>query len=152
MANRQTLVVGALGVLVGMVVGANSAQHADVISYAGHNPNSEAIQNMPNLRRATEIIRPGAYYEGVWSNVNVRTAAPRPATLEQNVEQRRMMRASELGHTSAPTRTVRGAPAQRTRYVHGCSQYTGQRYTHCLEAYITGEEYVPNYFPTDYEY
>ena len=57
MANRQTYVIGALGVLVGMVVGASSAQNAELVSYSGHNINSDIVRNMPNLHRATGIFR-----------------------------------------------------------------------------------------------
>lgn len=155
MANRQTYVIGALGVLVGMVVGANSAQRADLVSYAGHNPNSQVIQDMPNLRRASGIFRTRSEQEtlDVRSGVAARWTAPRRSSLGDNVDRRRGLRLSQdIVHFSAPNHagTVRGAPAQRRHRVPGCTQYSGQRYTHCLESYLMGEEYVPNYFPTNY--
>lgn len=154
MANRQTYVVGALGVLLGMVVGANSAQRAEIVSYAGHNPNSDIIQEMPQFRRAAGIWRQRSNEEAmdsVFSTGNYRITAPRRSSIADGVERRLNERlGNSTVFSSAPT--VRGAEAQVRQLVPGCSQYTRQRYSHCLEAYINGEEYVPNYYPVDYEY
>jgi hypothetical protein len=154
MANRQTYVIGALGVLLGMVVGANSAQNAQVVSYAGHNPNDEGIQEMQQLRRAAGIWRQRSEErvgDSVYSNGNYRITAPRRSSIQDNVQDRLDERLSDtVIFSSAPARTVRGARAQAVRVVPGCSQYTRSRYAQCLEAFINGEEYHPNYFETDY--
>ncbi|MBT4120106.1 MAG: hypothetical protein HOG89_04150 [Candidatus Peribacter sp.] len=155
MANRQTYVIGALGVLVGMVVGASSAQNAELVSYSGHNINSDIVRNMPNLHRATGIFRSRSERDtlDIRNGVSFRLTAPRRSSIGQNVERRRNQRESDdIRHFAAPTTTgtVRGAPAQRRQRVPGCSNYTGTRYTHCLEAYINGENYEVNYFPTNY--
>ncbi|MAE68548.1 MAG: hypothetical protein QF793_01125 [Candidatus Peribacteraceae bacterium] len=155
MANRQTYVIGALGVLVGMVVGATSAQRADIVSYSGHNPNSETVRNMNSLHQSSGIFR----VRSVRQNLDIRDGtpfrltAPRRTNTTENVARRREIRLSQNGgtHFAAPAwGTVRGAPAQRRQRVPGCSQYSSQRYTHCLEAIINGEVYEPNYFPTNY--
>lgn len=155
MANRQTYVIGALGVLVGMVVGASSAQNAELVSYSGHNINSDIVRNMPNLHRATGIFRSRSERQSldIRDGVNYRLTAPRRSSISDNVERRRNIRESnDIVHFAAPTTTgtVRGAAAQRRQRVPGCSQYTRTRYTHCLEAYINGENYEANYYLTDY--
>ena len=155
MANRQTYVVGALGVLLGMVVGANSAQNAQIVSYAGHNPNDESIQEMQQLRRAAGIWRQRSderTLDSAYSSDNYRITAPRRSSIEDNVQDRLHER---LGDTvifsSAPVRTVRGARARVLQVVPGCSQYSRSRYSQCLEAFINGDEYRPNYNTPDYE-
>lgn len=152
MANRQTYVVGALGVLLGMVVGANSAQRAQIVSYAGHNPNNEVIREMPQFRRAAGIWRQRSDEEAVntvFSSGNYRITAPRRSSIEDNVARRLDRRIGGTTVFSAAP-TVRGAAAQVRQRVPGCSQYTRQRYSHCLEAFINGEVYQPNYFPIEY--
>ncbi len=144
MANRQTYVVGALGVLVGIVVGANSAQRAEVVSYAGHDPNNEVIQNMPQLNRAAQIWR-----QRSGTGLNYYTA-PRRSSVEDNVARRLEQRLGDMNmYGSAPT--VLGEPAQARQVVPACAQYTRQRYSRCLEAFIRGEEFVPNYYPIEYD-
>ncbi|MDA0375856.1 MAG: hypothetical protein O3A80_00910 [bacterium] len=154
MANRQTYVIGALGVLVGMVVGASSAQRADLVSFSGHNPNAESVRNMDNLRAAGGIFRSRSEEATLdaRNGFNFRLTAPRRSSINTNVDRRRVLRESQdIRHFAAPTTgTVRGAPAARRQHIPGCSQYSGQRYTHCLEAYINNEVYEANYFPTDY--
>lgn len=155
MANRQTYVIGALGVLVGMVVGASSAQRADLVTYAGHNPNSESVRNMDTLRTAGGIFRSRSTESTLdaRNGFSFRLTAPRRSNIATNVNRRRALRESQdIRHFAAPTTTgtVRGAPAQRRQRVPGCSQYTATRYTHCLEAILNGEAYEANYYPTDY--
>lgn len=152
MASRQTYVVGALGVLVGMVVGAQSAQRAELVSFSGSDPNSEIIQSMPNLRRATRLIRPGAYQDNVYNTVNARYAPVRPASIEDMVMQRRNVRLSgqDLMHSSAPTRTVRGAPAQLPFWDSTCGDLSTARGQACNYARQNGLPYEQNYFPTSY--
>jgi hypothetical protein len=154
MANRQTYVVGALGVLLGMVVGANSAQRAEIVSYAGHNPNNEVIQNMPQLHRAAGIWRQRSEEEAlnsIYSGGNYRITAPRRSSIEDNVQDRLDERLADTAiFNSAPVRTVRGARARVLQVVPGCSQYSRSRYAQCLEAFINGDEYQPNYFNTNY--
>ena len=157
MANRQTYVVGALGILLGTVIGANSAQRAEIVSFAGTNPNSTVIREMPQLRRAAGIWRQRSEEEGlnsVYSRGNYRLTAPRRSSVRDNVERRLDRRLGETTvFSSAPARirTVRGTPASVRQVVPGCSKYTRQRYSRCLEAYINGEEFVPNYYPIEYE-
>lgn len=155
MANRQTYVVGALGVLLGMVVGANSAQRADIVSYAGHNPNDSAIQEMQQLRRAAGIWRQRSEEEAldsVYSTGNYRVTAPRRSPIQDNVQDRLDQRLGDTTfYNSAPARTVRGAPAQMRQLVPSCSQYTRQRYAQCLEAVFNGDVYQPNYYITEYK-
>lgn len=153
MANRQTYVIGALGVLVGMAVGAQSAQRAELVSLSAHNPNSEIIQTMPNLRRATQIIRPGAYYQDAgYNTVNRRMAPVRSSGLETNVAQRRNLRLSELGtiFSAAPVRTVRGAPAQMPFWDPTCGDLSTPRGQACNYARQYGIPHEQNYFPTSY--
>ncbi|MCA9370503.1 MAG: hypothetical protein KC680_00915 [Candidatus Peregrinibacteria bacterium] len=153
MANRQTYVIGALGVLVGMVVGANSAQNATMVSFSGTDPNSEVIQNMPNLRRASGILRwrsdenPGGT---VYSRTVQRYTQPRRVLFGEGYIG--TLRDNRVGDTrvfqSAPT--VRGGSAMQRQGVPECDEFSGQRYTRCLEALINGEPYEANYFPTSY--
>lgn len=156
MANRQTYVIGALGVLVGMVV-ASSAQRAQTVSFAGHNPNSEIIQNMPHLRRAAGYWRQRS---DEWKGGNVfsgthfqRLTAPRRSSIEENVQNRLERRqGANARHFAAPdARTVRGAPAVRRQRVPECAHLSRQRYTRCLEAVITGEPYNPTVWPIEYD-
>ena len=42
MKSYQTTVVGVIGVLAGIVVGASSVQHAQMVSFSGANPNTSA--------------------------------------------------------------------------------------------------------------
>ncbi|PIR54460.1 hypothetical protein COU75_00760 [Candidatus Peregrinibacteria bacterium CG10_big_fil_rev_8_21_14_0_10_42_8] len=146
MANRQTYVVGALGVLLGMVIGANSAQRAEIVSFAGHNPNDAEIQEMYQLRRAAGIWRQRSDESGAY-----RVTEPRRSSIQDNVQDRLDQR---LGDTtvfsSAPTETVRGGPAQIRQVIPSCSQYTRQRYVQCLEAILNGDTYQPNYYNTNY--
>jgi|AP95_1055475.scaffolds.fasta_scaffold10604_3 hypothetical protein len=155
MANRQTYVIGALGVLVGMVVGASSAQRADLMSYAGHNPNSDIVRNMQNLHRAGGIFRSRSEREtlDIRNGVSYHLTPGRKLTPDKNAAHRRTIRLSQLNLGSsrlhyAPTswRTVRGAPALRRQRVGNCDMYTRTRYTSCLESYIRGEAYIPNYY------
>lgn len=154
MANRQTYVVGALGVLLGMVVGANSAQRADIVSYAGHNPNSQEIQEMQHLRRAAGIWRQRSderAHDSVYSSDTYRITAPRRSSIQDNVQDRLDQRLGDTAiFSSAPVRTVRGARAQAPQVVPGCAQYTRSRYAQCLEAILNGDVYQPNYYNTDY--
>jgi hypothetical protein len=155
MANRQTYVIGALGVLVGMVVGANSAQRADLVSYAGHNPNSEVIRNMPNLHRAAGIFRSRSESDilDIRNGVNYHLTPGRRLNPGENAAHRRDIRLSKLDvgsprfHSSPFSwGTVRGVRAQRRQRIADCDRYTRTRYTSCLESYIRGEEYFPNYY------
>ena len=152
MANRQTYVIGALGVLVGMVVGASSAQRADMVSYSGHNPNSDIVRNMPNLRKAAGIFRSRSERQtlDVRDGVIFRLTAPRRSSTEVNVANRRKYREGQRGittHYSASDQgTVRGVPAQRRMRVRECDVYSGTRYTRCVEAYINDDIWQPNYF------
>jgi len=146
MANRQTYVVGALGVLLGMVVGANSAQNAQIVSYAGHNPNDEGIQEMQDFRRAA------GYFRQRSDERYSRVTAPRRSSIQDNVQDRLDERlADTVIFSSAPVRTVRGARARVLQVVPGCSRYSRSRYSQCLEAFINGDEYRPNYNTPDYE-
>lgn len=150
MASRQTYVIGALGVLVGMVV-ASSAQRAQTVSFAGHNPNSEIIQNMPQLRRAAGYWRQRSEEEAmgnVFTGQYHRLTAPRRSSIEQNVAARRNLRESQNAvHYAAPdSGTVRGAPAVQRQRVPECAHLSRQRYTRCLEAVITGEPYTTSPF------
>jgi len=151
MANRQTYVIGALGVLVGMVVGASSAQRANLVSYAGHNPNAESVRNMDNLRAASGIFRTRS-----GETTSFRLTAPRRSGIESNVDRRRGIRESkDIRHFAAPTTTgtVRGAPATRRQRVPECDMYSSARYTHCLESIINGsddEVWQANYYPISY--
>jgi|GEM_PF-1046375 len=153
MANRQTYAVGALGVLLGIVVGANSAQRAEMVSYSGTNPNNAAIQEMPQLHRATGIWRQRSdegTIDPAYSNGDFRTTAFRRSTLEDNRQRRLDERLSDTAdYGSAPEVTVRGE-TQAKQVVPECAGYSSQRYVACLEALINGEFFSPNYYPIYY--
>lgn len=154
MANRQTYAVGALGVLLGIVVGANSAQRAEMVSYSGINPNNAAIQEMPQLRRAAGIWRQRSdegTIDPAYSNGEYRITAPRRSTLEDNIQRRLNERLSDTAnYSSAPAEiTIRGA-AQAKQVVPECAGYSSQRYVDCLEALINGDYFSPNYYPIYY--
>lgn len=158
MANRQTYVIGALGVLVGMVVGASSAQRADLVSFSGHNPNAESVRNMDNLRVAGGIFRSRSEEATLdaRNGFNFRLTAPRRTDLASNVDRRREIRESQdirLFAAPTPMGTVRGATAQRRQRVPECDMYSSARYTHCLESIINGsddEVWQANYYPISY--
>ena len=156
MANRKTYVVGALGVLVGMVV-ASSAQRAQTVSFSGHNPNSEVVRQMPHLRRASGVWRQRSEEEAlgnIFTGGHYRITSPRRSSLSDNIERRRNLRVSKSPsvHFAAPGNgTVRGAPALPRQVVPECAGLTRQRYTRCLEAYISGEPYHSSVWPIEYE-
>ena len=153
MANRQTYVIGALGVLVGMVV-ASSAQRAQTVSFAGHNPNSEVIRDMPHLRRAAGYWRQRSEEEAlgsVFGGTYYRITAPRRSSIADNVENRLERRLGDATvFSAAPTQTVLGVPAILREAVEGCSMLTRQRYSRCIKAAANGEPYEPTYWPFEY--
>ncbi len=148
MANRQTYVAGALGVLIGMVVGANSAQRAETVSFSGSNPNTEAVQERTDPHRAAGILRQRS------NETEARMTAPVTPSVTDSVARRREIRLGDLFYFSAPSWTVRGSEANQMPYVPECSGFSrySKRYVHCLEAIFTGNEgYETNYYPTDYD-
>ena len=145
MANRQTYVIGALGVLVGMVVGANSAQRAETVALSAHNPNSDIVQQMPHLRRAAGIIRRRSD-EGAVNVFSRITQSRRSPFGEGYIGTIRDNRVHQMPmHGSAPEMSE-----SPRRVVPGCAQYTRKRYVDCVWSLIHDEEYEPNYFPTSY--
>lgn len=125
MANRQTYVVGALGVLAGMVVGASSAQNALMVGFSGADPNREGqtVDRTSNILR-TRSTMPAAYY------VTPRTV---PFT-EGYIGRIRDNRLADYNmHGSAPVRTVRGAPVILLEDVYDCEGLSGRRFLNCLD-------------------
>ncbi len=160
MVNRQTYIVGAIGILVGLVIGANSSQNAQTVSFAGNNPNNPDIQNMQSVHTSPGYLRQRSTERGLSStflNSPFRLTAPRQTSPEENAARLQAIRDSKnIDNTDtmygAPTdgMTLRGAPVIVRQRVPECAQYTGPRYTSCLEAYINGDNWVPNYYPIDY--
>lgn len=139
MANRQTYIVGALGVLAGMVVGANSAQRADMtVSYSGYN--TDVAREM-SVQRRGPILRSR-------SDENHRNyeVAPRAARFGEGVIGN--IRDVRLGQTrmfgSAPT--LRGSSAPRHRMLIECYGLSGKRYVNCEAAELNDERYDVNYY------
>lgn len=148
MANRQTYVVGALGLLMGMAVGASSGQSAELVSYSGTNPNSIDVRVMEQFHRAAGYLR---FRNGVSPSSRTQDAETHitaPRTLSRTEA---MARRIQNMRNSDNTATIRGVPVQTTSPVPECAGYTRERYIRCLEAFINGEPYETNYFPTDYE-
>lgn len=141
MANRQTYVAGALGVLIGMVVGANSAQRAETVSLSGSDPNAEVTQELEAGHRSAGILRQRS------TEAEARLTAPEGASVESAVARRREMRLGDIFYFSAPSWTVRGMEANQMPRVRECAGLSSRRYVRCLEAIITGDEnYETNYF------
>lgn len=136
MANRQTYVVGALGVLLGMVVGANSAQRADTVAFSGASPNYSATQQY----RPTAV----EYMRRSRSDLGEYTVPSTDASFGEgvigNVRANRVM---ESAHGAAPDiATIRGMPV-RLRKVYICDEFgiTTSRYANCVGAYLSDEEF-----------
>ena len=147
MANRQTYVAGALGVLIGMVVGANSAQRAESVSFSGSNPNTEAVQELNAEHRAAGILRQRS------TETEARITDSVPPSVTSSVARRREMRLGDIFYFSAPSWTVRGMEAPAQPRVRECAGLSSKRYIRCLEAIITGDggNYETNYFETNYD-
>lgn len=151
MANRQVYVVGALGVLVGMVVGVSSAQNAQTVSFAGHNPNDaqgfeHRTDRIPSIRSATERLDVrNSQGIGQWRT-------PPRTSLSENTARRLEYRHGQQGtlFEAAPVQTVRGVPAQLRQRVGDCDRFSSVRYTRCLQSALDGETYEANYFPIEY--
>ena len=150
MANRQTYVAGALGVLVGMVIGVNSAHRAEMVAFSGHNPNAVVDLDLGQPHKDAGYWRQPreeeAARKAVFAHPVYRMTPPRRSDIRTNVARRTQQRINSR-KSAAPSWNLRGYPQQR-RYsrVSACRGLSGQRYTHCLEAYINGENYEPNYF------
>lgn len=128
MANRQTYVVGALGVLLGMVVGVGSSQQAQTVSYSGHNPNNTVIQDMDHLRRASDYLR--------IRGEETHYSAPRTTDLAERAEYRGRLRAED------ESITIRGLPISAwERMVGDCYGLSRSRLTHCIVETLQGNTY-----------
>ncbi|MBM3230925.1 hypothetical protein FJZ28_01205 [Candidatus Peregrinibacteria bacterium] len=147
MANRQLYVVGALGLLMGMVVGAGSGQSAQTVSQ--YDPNSDAVQEMDSPYRADGYLRFRSTDGTVGDEGGIVTRSTPPRRLSRmEMAARRLQNMHSAARTSG---TVRGARTRTRNTVPECAGYTRDRYTRCLESVINGEEFVPNYFPIEYE-
>lgn len=153
MVNRQTVVVGMLGMVTGMLVGVTSADHAALVSFSGNDPNSAGIRSMDQLHQAAGYVRfrsdDGSIANGV-SGTAVRLTAPRRATLDEMLAHRENVRLEDFFRASAPVWTIRGQEVDTSSPVPECAQYSTGRYTRCLEALINGEPFEANYFPISY--
>lgn len=134
MAKRQTYVIGALGLLMGMALGSHPALNAQADLYSSLDPNSEAVRDMPHLRRAAGIIRRRS--DENTSATVFRLTAPRRVPFTEGYIS--IVREERLGNTgmfgSAPTLSPR-------RVVPACAAYKGEGYTSCLEQLIQSDEY-----------
>lgn len=156
MANRQTTyVVGALGVLVGMVIGATSAQNAQIVSFSAPNPNSPLVRNARTWRRVGAIPRERSEEEALRTDIRavriVRGTAPRRSSVSVNVArrlQRRLGDSTLFG--SAPVRTVRGVPALTPFWDEECGSITTKRGQTCNYYRQQGFDYIQNYYPITY--
>ncbi len=139
MASRQTYVIGALGVLVGMVVGANSAQNAQTVSFSGANYRAAQEQGMPHRAAGYLRRRSDEQPATAFDHVVDRVTAPRRTSLEDNVARRYELRLGNL-HNAAPVRTVRGRPIQNDLSEGNCQGQivSGRRYINCT--YFDGYE------------
>lgn len=144
MASRQTYVIGALGVLVGMVV-ASSAHRAQMVSFAGHNPNSEQVRDELQTFRNTGIRRQRSHEEAmgnVFTGQTYRTTPPRRPSLQENVARRARLRSNRTMYFGAPEGgTVRGREALEIEQIPECAGKTGQRYTRCVDWFSQRENW-----------
>lgn len=134
MAKRQTYVIGAIGMMLGMVVGSHSTQTTQADLYSRMDPNSETVRTMPTFRRAAGIIRRRS--DDSISGVIYRLTEPRRAPFTEGyINTVREERINDLAsYGAAPTRSAR-------RVVPGCANYRGDGYTLCLEQMIQSDEY-----------
>lgn len=132
MANRQNYVIGALGVLAGMVVGASSAQNALMVGFSGANPNrdGQVVDRTSNILRHRSDMRHGYY------------VTPRLVPFSEGyIGQIRANRLSDNGfYGSAPERTLRGAPVVPLEDIYECEGLSGRRFLNCLN----NASYEPN--------
>lgn len=134
MGNRQTYVIGALGLLVGMAIGSHPALNTRANLYSRMDPNSEAVRDMPNFRRAAGIIRHRSDENN--SSTVYRLTAPRRVPFSEGYI--RIMREQRINDSAR----FGAAPARSTRRViPGCADYSGDAYTECLEQLIQSDEY-----------
>ena len=152
MVSRQTFAVGTLGMVVGMLVGVTSADHAALVSFSGNDPNTATIRSMDQIHQAAGYVRFRSD-DGVIDEVAgtvTRLTAPRRASLDDMVAHRANVHIADFFHASAPTWTIRGQEVNTSSPVPECAQYSGARYTRCLEAMISGSPFEANYFPISY--
>ena len=134
MANRQTYVIGALGVLAGMVVGANSAQRADMtVSYLNPNTAQEGVVRRGDILRSRSANDNVPYYVG-----------PRLSPFGDNVIGNiRDERLSRL-YGSAPR--ALGVEVEEPVYLR-CYGLSGKRQVRCERALFDGDAgYEMHYF------
>jgi len=130
MANRQTFVVGALGVLVGLAVGASATQNAQVVSFGGQNPNS--VLDTINPREAND----GVYNNNRSNNYGIDIPYTRGLSLQESVAARRAQRlhaAAESGQFALP----------------GCEGLTRTRMARCNVAVMEQGAYQRNYYEAE---
>lgn len=122
MANRQTYVIGALGVLAGMVIGANSAQRADMtVSYL--NPNNVQT-GVPRTVNAIPSLR---------SDEGITYRTPRRSPFGDNVIGN--IRDERLSRLFGSAPLAKGVPVLDP-YIWICpGDSRGPRYARCVDAY-----------------
>lgn len=149
MANRQLYVVGALGLLMGMVVGAGSGQSAQTVSQ--YDPNSDAVTEMEDLHRADGYLRfrntDGVISDDEVGGIVTRSTPPRRLSrLEMAARRLQNMHGS-----ARDTVNVRGLRTRTDNTVPECAGYTRNRYTRCLESLINGMPFEADYHNEEIE-
>lgn len=94
MANRQTFVVGALGVLVGMVVGVSSAYNAQTVAFQGYDPN--VASDMEDYRDFGFQLRERSDTGTRWVPIDAEDYLEIMARVQARAEERMRSAAGEL--------------------------------------------------------
>jgi len=123
---KQKYVVGALGVLVGVVVGASAAHNAQTVSFQGLDPNAAVDQQDVRDTNA-----------GIYRNNRINNYDREAAV--QKVDLRHLSRARRANR-------LRSAAPDHDNEFAECEGYTRVRLTRCIWSVINGEPYEKTYY------